>query len=151
MQGLSAAWLYPIIVVAGALQAWGPPMNGALRNALTNPWLASVVSFLPVLAFLACLFLCVPRPLPTAEGVAAMPWWAPLGGLVGALAVVAGLLFVDKVGAGAFAGLTITANILMSLAVDKFGWFGMEVHPLSVGRIAGAALMVAGIALISKF
>ena len=24
-----------------ALQAWGPPMNGALRNALTNPWLAS--------------------------------------------------------------------------------------------------------------
>ena len=38
-----------------------------------------------------------------------MPWWAPLGGLVGALAVVAGLLFVDKIGAGAFAGLTITA------------------------------------------
>jgi hypothetical protein len=40
MQDLSAAWLYPIILVAGALQAWGPPMNGALRNSLTNPWLA---------------------------------------------------------------------------------------------------------------
>ena len=61
------------------------------------------------------LFFCLPRPLPTAEGIAGMPWWAPLGGLVGAFAVVAGLLFVDKVGAGAFAGLTITANILMSL------------------------------------
>ncbi|MGB7034778.1 MAG: DMT family transporter [Xanthobacteraceae bacterium] len=42
--------MYPIIIVAGALQAWGPPMNGALRNAMTNPWLASVVSFLPVVA-----------------------------------------------------------------------------------------------------
>jgi hypothetical protein len=25
MQDLGAVWLYPIILVAGALQAWGPP------------------------------------------------------------------------------------------------------------------------------
>jgi transporter family-2 protein len=151
MQDLSAAWLYPLIFMAGALQAWGPPMNGALRNALTNPWLASLVSFLPVIALLVCLVLCLPRPLPTMAGVAAMPWWAPLGGLVGAFAVIAGLLFVNKVGAGVFAGLTITANILMSLVIDKFGWFGMNVHPLSGWRMLGAALMVSGITLIAKF
>jgi bacterial/archaeal transporter family-2 protein len=150
MQDISAMWLYPIILIAGALQAWGPPMNGALRNSLTNPWLASLVSFLPVVALLGCLFLCLPRPLPTMQGVSTMPWWAPLGGLIGAFAVVAGLLFVGKVGAGTFAGLTITANILMSLAIDKFGWFGMEVHPLNGWRIFGAALMVAGITLIAK-
>jgi transporter family-2 protein len=126
-------------------------MNGALRNSLTNPWLASVVSFLPVVALLSCVFFCAPRPLPTVEGLNAMPWWAPLGGLIGAFAVIAGLLFVGRVGAGALAGLTITANILMSLVIDKYGWFGMEVHPLSGARIAGAGLMVAGIALISKF
>jgi bacterial/archaeal transporter family-2 protein len=151
MQDLSAAWLYPIILIAGALQAWGPPMNGALRSSLTNPWLASLVSFLPVIALLACLVLCLPRPMPTMAGVSAMPWWAPLGGLVGAFAVIAGLLFVNKVGAGAFAGLTITANILMSLVVDRFGWFGMDVHPLNGWRMLGAVLMVSGIALIAKF
>ena len=151
MENISSAWLYPIILVAGALQAWGPPMNGALRGALANPWLASIVSFLPIVFFLAVLFLCLPRPLPTAEGVANMPWWAPLGGLAGAFAVVAGLLFVNKVGAAVFGGLTITANILMSLAVDQFGLFGMEQHSLTLGRIAGGALMVAGIALISIF
>jgi transporter family-2 protein len=151
MEGISAIWLYPIILAAGALQAWGPPMNGALRNALTNPWLASVISFLPIVALLSCLLFCLPRPLPTIDGIRAMPWWAPLGGLVGAFAVVAGLMFVNKVGAGAFAGLTITANILMSLAIDRFGWFGMEVHPLNLPRVAGAGLMVAGIALISRF
>jgi transporter family-2 protein len=151
MQNIGAAWLYPLILAAGALQAWGPPMNGALRGALTNPWLASLVSFLPIVAFLAVAFLCQPRPMPTAEGIAAMPWWAPLGGLAGAFAVVAGLLFVNQVGAGTLAGLTITANILMSLVIDKYGWFGMEVHPLGAGRLAGAALMVAGIVLISKF
>jgi transporter family-2 protein len=78
MQNIGAVWLYPIILIAGAPQAWGPPMNGALRNALTNPWLASVVSFLPVVAFLAVVFLCLPRPLPTAQGVSNMPWWRRL-------------------------------------------------------------------------
>jgi transporter family-2 protein len=151
MPNISAAWLYPIILVAGALQAWGPPMNNALRNSLENPWLASLISFLPIVALLGCILMCLPHPLPSEKGLAGMPWWAPLGGLVGAFAVIAGLLFVGKVGAGAFAGLTITANILMSLAVDRFGMFGMQAHELTTGRMAGAALMVAGIALISKF
>jgi bacterial/archaeal transporter family-2 protein len=151
MENISGAWLYPIILLAGALQAWGPPMNGALRNALTNPWLASVVSFVPVVALLGVLLLCQPRPMPTVEGIANMPWWAPLGGVIGAFAVITGLLFVAKVGAGAFAGLTITANILMSLVIDHFGLFGVQQHSLGPGRAVGAALMVAGIFAISKF
>jgi bacterial/archaeal transporter family-2 protein len=151
MQNLNTVWLYPIILIAGALQAWGPPMNNALRSSLQNPWLSSVVSFLPIVAFLFVVWVCVPHPLPTREGIASMPWWAPLGGLIGAVAVVAGLLFVGQVGAGTFGGLTITANILMSLLIDKYGWFGMTVHDLSPGRMAGAVLMVAGIALISRF
>ena len=36
----------------------------------------------------------------------------------------------------------------MSLLIDKFGWFGIEVHPLSGMRMLGAVLMVAGIGLI---
>ncbi|TPG67277.1 DMT family transporter [Hymenobacter nivis] len=148
---LSASFIYPLIIAAGILQAWGPPMNGALQKSLVNPWLASLVSFLPIIALLLCLFICIPKPLPTMAGLQSMPWWAPLGGLLGAGAVVAGLMFVNKIGAGAFAGLTISANLLMSVFIDKFGWFGVEVHALSPGRMAGCALMVIGIVLISKF
>jgi transporter family-2 protein len=148
---MNAIQLYPLILIAGALQAWGPPMNGALRNALLNPWLASLISFLPIVIFLAILFACLPRPLPSMADISGMPWWAPLGGLVGAFAVVAGLLFVNKVGAGPFAGLTITANILMSLAIDHYGLFGMQTHQMNLPRAIGAGLMTGGIILIASF
>ncbi len=151
MQNIGSAWLYPLILIAGALQACGPPMNGALRKSLDNPWLASTISFLPVVAFLLVLFCCLPNPLPSMKGIAGMPWWAPLGGLLGAFAVITGLLFVDKIGAGPFAGLTITANILMSLAVDHFGLFGIAQHSLNVWRILGGLLMTGGIVLIALF
>jgi len=62
-----------------------------------------------------------------------------------------GCLFVDKIGAGPFAGLTITANILMSLVIDHYGLFGIEVDQLNRSRIIGGLLMVAGIALIARF
>lgn len=47
-------------------------------------------------------------------------------------------------------GLTIIANILMSLIIDRFGLFGTGVHPLSRGRMGAASLMVGGIALIAQ-
>ena len=145
------ATLYSFIVVCGLLQAAGVSMNAALRNAVVNPYLAATLSFLPIVFVFSLLFLTRPRPLPSAEQFSAVPWWAPLGGIAGAVAVFAGLVFVDKVGAGAFNGLLITANIVTSLAIDHFGLLGMPVHQMGWMRALGAAFMVAGIALISRF
>ena len=68
-----------------------------------------------------------------------------------AVAVFAGLVLIDKVGWGAFNGLLITANIVVSLAIDHFGVLGMPVHRMGSMGALGAALMVAGIAPISWF
>ncbi|MEO8713853.1 MAG: DMT family transporter [Acetobacteraceae bacterium] len=148
---MTTLFLYPLILFAGVLQAMGPPMNGQLRVSLTNPWLANLVSFGLVLAVLIVIAAIFPRPLPTGAGVASMPWWAPLGGLIGAVAVVVGLLFVDRVGAGALAALTISANLIMSIVIDKYGLLNMPVHALSIWRMIGGLLMVVGVGLIAWF
>jgi transporter family-2 protein len=148
---MSAAWLYPFILFAGVLQAAGNSMNGQLNKSMANPWLAATVSFALIVFVFAALFAIMPRPLPTAQNLADMPWWAPVGGLTGAVAVFAGLLFVNRIGAGPFNGLLITANILFSLAIDHFGLLNMEVHALNAWRVLGGAFMVAGIALIAVF
>lgn len=148
---MKAGWIYPFIILGGVSQTCGAAMNGQLSKALVNPWLASTVSFGVITAFFLCVFAVFPTPLPSLQGLSAMPWWAPLGGLVGAVQVYAGLTLVNKVGAGPFVGFTVTAALVASLLVDHFGLFHMEVHSLNIGRSLGALLMVGGIALIAKF
>lgn len=148
---MSGTWLYPFILVAGALQAVGASMNGQLNKAIPNPWMASAISFGLVFGVFLALSAVLPRPLPTASGLEGMPWWAPVGGIVGAVAVYAGLVLVTRIGAGPFNGLTITANILASIAIDHFRLLRMDVHQLSWPRALGAVLMVGGVALVARF
>lgn len=148
-RGWKARLLYPFILGAGVLQAVGVVLNAQLRGALVNPWLAAGVSFVPVASIFLLVFLLRPAPLPTRADVARVPWWGALGGVAGAVAVFGGLLFVDTVGAGAFNGLLITANLFTSIAIDHFGWLGMKRCRAGIGRLAGGALMGCGILLIS--
>ena len=147
---MTAILLYPFIIVAGLLQALGNSMNAQLRSRLVNPWLAATISFLPIVFVFATLFFLMPTPLPTLDTLAKMPWYAPLGGLAGAVAVFGGLAFVDKVGAGPFNGLTITGNILTSLALDAFGLFGLQGSGFKPVPWLGGLLMVGGIVLIAR-
>ena len=148
---MKAGWIIPFIIVGGALQTCGAAMNGQLHKSLLNPWLASAVSFSLITFFFIAVFLILPHPLPTTKDLAAMPWWAVIGGLVGAVQVYAGLTLVNKVGAGLFMGVTVTAALLASLLIDNFGWFRLETHPLNLWRGLGAVLLVAGVSLIAKF
>lgn len=126
-------------------------MNGQLYKHIVNPWLASTISFALITIFFLAAFLIRPHPLPSSQELAAMPWWAVIGGLVGAVQVYAGLTLVTTVGAGSFVGITVTAALITSLLVDHFGWFRIETHPISLWRMLGAALMIGGVVLITKF
>jgi transporter family-2 protein len=148
---VKAGWVYPFIILGGILQTCGAAMNAQLNSSLSNKWLASTVSFGLITAFFICVFALFPTPLPTLQGLSSMPWWAPLGGLVGAVQVYAGLTLVNKVGAGPFVGITVTAALMASLVVDHFGLFHMPVHAINIWRIAGALLMAGGVGLIAKF
>ncbi len=48
-------------------------------------------------------------------------------------------------------GLTVSAALIASLAIDNYGWFRMEHHPLNWARGIGGVLLIAGVTLIAKF
>jgi transporter family-2 protein len=147
---MNTGWIIPFIILGGALQSCGAAMNGQLNKYVVNPWLASAISFALITFFFAGASLIHPYPLPTQKDLAAMPWWAVIGGLVGAVQVYAGLTLVNKVGAGPFVGCTVTAALLSSLLIDHFGWFRMQPHPLNAGRVLGGLLLVSGVTLVVR-
>ena len=148
---MNAGWIIPFFILGGALQTCRAAMNGQLNKSVVNPWLASAISFALITFFFTAAFLIMPHPLPTMKSLASMPWWAPIGGLVGAVQVYAGLTLVNRVGAGLFVGFTVTAALIMSLAIDHFGWLRMDQHPLNVWRGIGGLLLIGGVTLIAKF
>ncbi len=78
----------------------------------------------------------MPHPLATTKDLASIPWWAVVGGLVGAVQLYAGLKFVNKIGAGPFVGITVTAALISSLVIDHFGWFRMDTYPENFRRLS---------------
>ena len=66
-------------------------------------------------------------------------------------ATMAGLTLAQKLGSTLFTGLSISSSIAVSVALDHFGLIGFKQHAASPGRLAGCALMVAGLWMISKF
>ena len=44
----------------------------------------------------------------------------------------------------------VTRLLITSLLIDHFGWFRMQPHPLTTGRIIGGLLLIGGITLVAK-
>jgi transporter family-2 protein len=73
-----------------------------------------------------------------------------MGGLISILSTVAGLTLAQRLGAGIFTGVTVTAALACSVLLDHFGLAGFRQHGASPARIAGCALMVAGLWVITR-
>ena len=148
---MKAVLPYIIVACAGALNAVQSGGNAQLSRSLGRPWLvALVVSCITALAFVVPL-LATGTQMPDAGRLQGVPWWAWAGGLCGAAYIASTLFFAEQMGAGLFTGLTITAGIIASIAVDHFGLVGFKQHSASLLRMGGAALMVAGVTLVGRY
>ncbi len=137
-------------VIAGACIAAQAPINASLGRALEVPIAAAAVSFLAggvVLWALAFLFSHL-TSTPINYGAPAPPWTFVAGGLLGAFYVFSNITLTPLMGAAAVMALSVTGQLIGGLFLDKIGFMGMAVREISVGRIAGAVLLVAGAVMI---
>src|SRR4051794_14329797 len=117
-----------VAIAAGILNTLQTGANASLNKALDQPILAA---FIVAFTNAGISPLAAPsRGLggPGSERIAAVPWWAWLGGAMGGIYVLAMILLADRLGAAIFTGLTVTAAIIASLVLDHFGWLGFVQH-----------------------
>ncbi len=145
------AFLLVFAAAAGALNAVQAGCSSTLGKAIGPMPAAVAIGVVAVLAYLAAGTVSGQLAWPGADKVAAAPWWAWTGGVMGAVFVLSQLFVAEKVGSGVFIALTVTASVVMSLVIDNYGLVGFEVHPAGWARIAGALFMFAGLALIARY
>ena len=127
-------------------------LNSRLRDAVQSPVLSAVVSF-AVGGLLLVILMGLGLFGGTGAGLPAFrlaPWWAFLGGVCGAVYVVASVVAVPRIGAAATVCATVLGQQVISLLFDTFGWLGVPRTPLTPGRVVGAVLLFAGVVLMQR-
>jgi transporter family-2 protein len=143
-----------LIFIAIAAGTFNPAQSGAnaeLNKQLGHVLPATMMVYGSALLSLFLFQLIFREPVLDHSRLVDIPWWAWLGGLISLAPTIAGLTLARKMGSAVFTGVTVTAAVVTSIVFDHFALMGFKHHPASVRRIAGAALMVAGLWLVATF
>ena len=139
-------------LLVGAVLGAQSGVNGTLAKYVGHPLQASVISFttgLSILLVVSLLFRVFPPKLtvPLAE----TPWWSWTGGAIGAIVVTCSLIFAPRTGALNWIALIVCGQVFSSMIFDHFGWVGFPIHTIHPMRIVGAALLIAGLVIVSRW
>ncbi|MFN3352816.1 MAG: DMT family transporter [Brevundimonas sp.] len=145
----ATAFAVAAVIVGGALTALQGPTNARLAGAVASPVNAALISFAVGTAVLAVLAAALRTP-PDLAATRALPFWAWLGGAYGAVFVVAAAFAVPRLGVASTITLMIAGQLVLSLILDHFGWLGVPRQPMSMGRLAGVALVMLGVFLVRR-
>lgn len=84
------------------------------------------------------------------SGAASAPWWSWAGGLLSAAALLVSLHGLKAQGAESVVAFTVLGQLVAAMLLDHFGWLGVKQNPISLYKVIGAVLLLAGAALMSK-
>ena len=106
---------------------------------------ASVILF--GVGFLFCLTvaLVLTKSLPNAADLANAKPIEYLGGFIVGFYVISATLLAPRIGLANFIVCAVSAQIIISVVIDHFGLLGAMVRPVSMTRLVGIGLLIAGI------
>jgi transporter family-2 protein len=142
--------LYALAFAAGATLIIQVGLNTTLRQALDSPVIAGLVSFVVGSAAIVCFVLITRTSWPARAQFLGTPAWAWFGGALGAFYVISTIVVGPRLGAATLLALVVLGQLATALTVDHFGWLGFPQQPLTLVRLAGAALLFGGVLLITR-
>jgi bacterial/archaeal transporter family-2 protein len=72
------------------------------------------------------------------------PWWAWIGGALGAVFVTSSVVVPVRIGAAAFFGIVVAAQLVTSVLADQYGWLSLEQKDVTPLRALGVGLLIGG-------
>lgn len=132
---------------AGGFLSIGAAANARLRRSLRSPVAAATVNFMVGFSTLTLLLVLGVLGSVDLSRLALVPWWAFLGGLLGAVFVTLNTLVVPQLGLTTTTLAVVCSQMTMSLLVNQWGWFGLTPHPINASRAIAIVLLLVAVAL----
>ncbi len=140
-------------MLSGACLPLQAGMNAKVREGFGHGVLATVVNFvvglLALLVLSAVLIGAGQATAPTMEKARGMPWWAWIGGLLGAWMVATAAMLAPKMGVTLLFASIVLGQLIVSIAADHWGWVGLSVKEISTPRVVGVLLVALGVGLVA--
>ena len=140
-----------IVLLIGFLLAIQGSINTQLTTFLKNPIQGGLVNFMVGFFCLIILNVIFRTQIPDWEHLKTTPWYLFAGGMLGAIFVSSVIFFIPRIGVSTVLAASIAGQLIAASVIDHFGFFGLTVHPISAGRVAGILLLLGGIFLIQKY
>ncbi len=137
-----------LAVAAGAGLAFQAVINSRLRTVLDSALWAALVQIAVGLLMMVAVVTVARTGVPSGAGLSRAPWWVWTGGLLGALYVLTVIVATPPLGAALALASVVVGQTVTALLIDHYGWLGVPVQPATPARLAGAALLMAGIVLL---
>jgi transporter family-2 protein len=148
MSTLHWAGLLLLAAFAGAVVPFQSAINVNLGRGLGHPLWATLASLVVSILVLLPIMLAMRLPLPSLAFIGKAPMWMWAGGAFGVCFISLALVLLPRLGASGFMALALAGQVVASLVLDHFGWFGLEERQITLPRLAGAALLIGGVVLI---
>lgn len=144
-------WPYIFLaMLGGAVTPLQAGVNARLGRELGAAWFGTWANFV-VGAIAATIIAVVIRvPMPTGAALAGAPWWAWLGGLCGVTLVFSATTSVPHLGYAGLVLAIVAGQVLASLALDHWGVLAAAPKPISLNRLLGVGLVIAGMVLVQR-
>ena len=136
-------------VVAGSFLPLQAGVNAKLAEFAGGPVRASMISFFVGALCLALVVALFYRSGGHRAGQA--PWWAWIGGGLGAVFVTSSVVVPIRIGAAAFFGIVVAAQLVASVLIDQFGWLSFTQREVTPVRLLGVGLLITGALLVRLF
>lgn len=142
------AHLYVLTMLLGVVLAVHLAMNGKVGSVLNNARVGNA------------LFWCIGAVGAIAIGLTGWRGGAldPLkdvppilltAGVLGACLVFAIAWLIPQVGAGPVMITLLAGQVLGGLLMSHYGWLGSPVQPITIAKLAGVAIMIGGVAIVT--
>lgn len=123
--------------------------NSRMRQLVSSAPLSTLISFAVSTIVLIIVALIASLPLmPSPQAFHDAPWWSWFIGIIPLITITIAIHLFKELGQLQAMVIPMFSQLIFSLCIDHFGWFGARVMPLGWQRAIGAVLLIVGVTMV---